>query len=357
VVGEHGYPEVPLLYGIPPGVYGYEARRYGDPRIWSSYRYPLHLIVRLRASTVYAASRHRVDRPFELYEREVSLAAVSEKPVDTEAQLARRPLPRLSFDAILEPTGPTAPTRRLRVVDNPKLPRSLEKLVWDDATAREAVVELYRSTGDVYLAANAMALGLLGRIRSRRLVPTRWAITAVDSIVGDYLASIVRHYRPVDRILVAHSEYLGNRFTILVAPGAYEIEMVEVWHPYTPWTRTAREPVVHVVAEKPTRRITEMDGGFMAARLAVLEQLARMRRSARVLVVREITREYYAPVGNWHIRETVRRALAGARSFDSLEEALSYVAALHPGLSGALRASDLARRLRSERRLDEYFTR
>jgi hypothetical protein len=28
-----------------------------------------------------------------------------------------------------------------------------------------------------------------------------------------------------------------------------------------------------------------------------------------VIIVREITPAYYAPVGNWHIRETVRRAV------------------------------------------------
>jgi hypothetical protein len=50
-----------------------------------------------------------------------------------------------------------------------------------------------------------------------------------------------------------------------------------------------------------------MDGGYEAARLAVLERLAAMGRRGTVAVVRRIGEGYYVSVGNWQIRETLRR--------------------------------------------------
>ena len=357
IIGEAGYPRVPILYGVPPGKYDAEARVYGDVKLWAAKRYTLTHILRLRSSTIYATTRVDVRNPFKLYEAEIALAAVSVKPVETEAKLRSLPVPRLSFDNIVEPSGPLAPAAYVRVEGDPKPPRRLEKLVWDDVDARTAVLELYRDTGDVYAAINALALGLLGRLRSRRLVPTRWAITAVDSIVGNELAKRVKDYKDLDKIMVYHAEYLGNRFTIILLPGGYGIEMVEAWHPYTVWTKGAKSIEYYSVRETVSGKPTEMDGGFMAARLAVLEHLNRIRRRALAIIVREVTRDYYAPVGNWHIRETVRRALASKPlMLNGLDEVEEAVTRLHPEARKALSYSTLYARARSQRRLDDFFT-
>ena len=361
IVGEAGYPSVPVLYAVPPGVRGDEARGYGDVKLWFSRRIPLQSIIRLRASMIYLSLRARIDKPEQLYEREISLAAVSLRPVDTEAVIEKRPIVRLRFDELLEPTGPTARARLVRVTGSPRLSRKLERLIWDDADAETAVLELYRAEGDVYTAMAALSMGLLGRRARRRLVPTRWAITAVDSMVGDHLAREVKMYeREPGEVLVAHYEYLGNRFTILVAPGPYEAEMIEVWQPRSLWAGGATTPVVHVVRENATGRLSEMDGGFMAARLAVLEWMVRSRVRGSVVILREITHEYYAPVGNWHIRESVRKAMEGVQRVPELQEALKLLPRLHPGLArhlaSILSRSRLLRKLSSQRRLTEYFT-
>jgi hypothetical protein len=52
---------------------------------------------------------------------------------------------------------------------------------------------------------------------------------------------------------------------------------------------------------------TTLDGGFEAARLAVLEKLLALGRRGSVAVVRWIGEGYYVSVGNWQIRETIRR--------------------------------------------------
>ncbi len=356
IVGESGYPRVRVLYGIPPGVYGDAAREYGDARLWFSRRYTLTKILRLRSSTVYALLEADVRDPFKLYERELSLAAVSAVPVDSEARLNRIPLLRLSFDDIVGTTGPSAPAENLTVSGTPRVPRKLENLVWDDAPAETSVVELYRSVGDVYVASAALSMGLLGRIKRRRLVPTRWAVTAVDSIVGNYLLRRVKGFSEVNDILLYHGEYLGNRFTVVLLPSPYRAEMIEVWHPYTVWTKDASSLEYYVVRETATGRISEMDGGYMAARLAVLEHLAHIRRQAAVLIVREVTRDYYAPVGSWLIRETVRKTLASKPvKLESIEQVIEELKRLHPSAEKLTAYSNLMRK-GGQRRLDEYFT-
>ncbi len=359
IVGERGYPRVPVLYGIPPGVSGSEARLYDDPERWARERRPLRSIVELRSSIVAGVDRFPVERPEKLYEAEISVAAVSEKPVDSEAILEKPPTPSLRFDGMLTPQGPTAPAREIKVESNPRLPRPLEKRIWDDARSTELMIELYREGVPVYTIISALSLGLLGRARSRRLVPTRWAISAVDQTLGDWMLHRVRVMDALGAYEVYHASYLGNRFTIILIPGGYEAEMIEVWHPLTPWTRTAAKPVVYTVTEAPSLRTSVMDGGYLAARLAVAEHLYHRRRQAAVLILREITRDYYAPVGNWHIRETVRRALSRGPvgRFSSLEEALQAAAgyAMAPEAREALTRSRLARRKRSQHRLDRYL--
>ncbi|MBI2142476.1 hypothetical protein HYU15_03240, partial [Candidatus Woesearchaeota archaeon] len=70
-------------------------------------------------------------------------------------------------------------------------------------------------------------------------------------------------------------------------------------------------------------------GGYYAARLPVLEQLARMKRQASVLVIRMITDEYLLPLGVWVCREAVRKAVAAKPiSFASKELMLKYADAL-----------------------------
>jgi hypothetical protein len=52
-----------------------------------------------------------------------------------------------------------------------------------------------------------------------------------------------------------------------------------------------------------------------------------MRRSGACLIWRDIGPEYWAPVGVWLIRETVREAMKlTPRQFDSLKHAIDYVA-------------------------------
>ncbi len=323
LVGEYGYPRVRVHYMIPPGERGDDAAYREAPGEWSRRREPLSRIIGLRSGMVSATIRARVQDPWRLYELEVSLAAASSRPVDSEAELARPPTPRLLFDGVSKPIGPSAPAVRVRVSSNPSIPRPVESAISDDDLASRMTVELYRRGVDVYTIQRMLSLGLLGRLRRRRLVPTRWAITAVDDMVSKYLRERLRGAREASRAEVYYGEYLGNRFLIVIKPGPGSFEWIEAWHPSGVWTRGAGGLIFWRLMEDPRGRATASDGGFSAARLPVLEHLASRGVVGDVVIIREILPSYYAPVGNWHIRETVRRALeSGPVAVDPLEDEL-----------------------------------
>ena len=354
VVGESGYPRVKVYYSIAPTMDEGEAAYREAPRDWAERGETLRRIIELRSSTVAAVVEARVAEPWRLYELEAAPAAVSRRPVEGEARLARPPTPQLRFDGVTKPLGPSAPALNLRVTGTPRLEAALEKTLWDDVKAFDAVARLYESGVDLYRIQRALSLGMLGRLRGRRLVPTRWAITAVDDMLASHLRRKLRSRPWISRVELYTWEYLGNRFTVILHPGPGAFEWVEVWHPRGLWTGSTSEPTVWRVHEDPRGRASAVDGGFSAARTAVLEVLASRGVRADVVILREITKDYYAPVGNWHIREAVRKALERPPERpESFKEAVaSAISRLKAGAQAAARASPVLRGARQARLTD-----
>ena len=323
LVGEYGYPKVNVILNIPPTA-EIPADEYEVPEKWWG-RKKLEDIIRLRSMLI--GSKFRVgikERDNKLLEA-AREAAISIKPVDAEAIFKRPPRFRLSFDGIIAPLGPSGDVKRVYIVGNPVVPRRVDQLMEDeDVRASDAIVELYRSGISVYQIERLLSLGLLGRKRDRRLVPTRWSITATDSVLADKLLKKVREYEEINEIRIYSSEYIGNHYEIIMVPGAWSFEMIEIWLPRTIWVK-AEKPYISVNYELHDGKWRKegVDGGYHAMRMPVLAYLFKERRQARVIAIREVSPSYYAPVGVWQVRESVRAALArGYEKKESLREAL-----------------------------------
>ena len=357
IVGEKGYPTVPVLYNVPPKVIGEEAKKFDNPSEWWG-RLSLADITKLRFSMVSSIIKAKVKDPWSLYEKEISLAAISSRPVASEAILAKKITPRLRFDGILAPIGPSAPAEKISISENPSIPRIVEKLIWDDVKAFSAIWTLYRGSLEFYDIVRALSLGLLGLKKSRRLVPTRWAITAVDSVISHKLLTMIKMYDQVNEFSVYTSEYLGNRFTIVLIPGEHTVEWIEAWHPLSAWAKGAKKVAYARLLENHRGMQEYMDGGYMAARHSLLEHLSEIRRKATAVIIREIKPEYYAPVGNWHIRMTVKNALAKGAILKTTnpKEILEIIKSLHPNLDIAKKSRLLKSILLGES-LERYIER
>ncbi len=326
-VGRIGYPYV---YAGPPVPPIHEDTSLFDlPELW--FGRSMDEIVGFRSMLV--RGKHRVHvREFEkagkIMDRTRELA-LSIGPVDVELALKKRPRRSLVLDDEVQPFGPSAPIQDLRVAAS-RWDHQIEKAYGDtDLRAAEAVTTLYDKGVLVSRIQRAFSVGAFGLKNQRRLVPTRWSITAVDSIVSKGLMDTVKACPEVNEYRVYESRYLDNRFEVLMMPGRWSYEAMEAWYPGTVWNPSGASVVLYSDWEGYEGRTTyaEIGGCYYAARLAVCELLARERRQATVAVLREAHPGYIMPVGVWQVRENVRNAMRQPPlKYNTLEEALQRVA-------------------------------
>jgi hypothetical protein len=263
--------------------------------------------------------------------------AIADRPVDVEIGLDGTPDLDLNVDdrGITSPTGPRASARDAELRENPHVPPRVKKTLEDDDwNATGAMTYLYDRGFDVYDVNTILSAGALGRSDQRRLVPTRWSITAVDDTVSAYLRGQLRNATSIDETEVWYNEYIGNRFWVILTPGQWEYELVEMKAPESVWNPDGSQYWVgsdHEGYQGRSEYVDETAGAFYAARLGVLEHLAERDRQATALILREVTPDYWAPTGVWVIRETVRNAFDGeCGRAESLHEAVDQLAETLP---------------------------
>jgi hypothetical protein len=342
-VGRSEYPQVStgLLSPVDPGA---DPADFATSEQWYRRGFGIDDVLRRRTGLLNATRSSSVDVSdvwdgFVGVQREV---AIADHPVDVEVGLTGSTELDLSFDDVQTPTGPRAQARNADLAENPHVPRPVEKtLADDDWQAEGAITYLYRRGFDVYDINTVLAAGALGRTSNRRLVPTRWSITAVDDTVGQYLRGSLRTASSVDEVQVWHNGYLGNDYWVLLAPGNWEFELLELKAPGSVWNPAA-DGEYYLAADSEgfdgrTTYVEETAGAYHAARLGVLDHLASIDRQASCLVIRHATERYWAPVGVWQIREGVRHAFEGEPAVaESFGAAVSRLATQLPVSTGDL---------------------
>jgi hypothetical protein len=280
-------------------------------------------IIALRSSLVRSEARMEVkgaEMPGKLLES-CQQMAMSSAPVGAEVAFLKPPKGKLQFDGVLSPSGLSAEMKRMEITTNPLIPRKVDQIVEDkDVLAADAVEELYSSGIDTGHISRLLSLGLLGK--KRKLVPTRWSITASDDMAGKALKDKVIDKPLISDFQLYSGEGLGNHFEILLLPRAYSFELIEIWTAGSLWA-----PEVWIGSDseglRDRKEYSSLAGGYYAARLAVLEHLALHGRQASALAVREVSKDYWAPLGVWVVRDAARKALSEVpKVFSALDEAI-----------------------------------
>jgi hypothetical protein len=315
-VGEYGYPVVRVAPLLPP-IEG-DTSYLDNPLKWKDIS--LEDVIRYRSMLVMGERRVNVKAKLE----DLQELALSVKPVDAEMVLKRKPVLRVipsDFSPIL---SPRAEVEKFKVVENPKVPSFVERLVDDELKARDAVISLYEKGFDEYYVIRLFSAGLLGI--DKRITPTRWSITAVEDILGNYLKREIVNFKPINSYEVYHGEFLGNRYTVLLMPKSYAFELLEVWLKGSLFGCDTPQVLRDYEFFEKKGYAEETSGAYYSARLSVLEYLRKRKRQARAVVFREITPDYYIPVGAWQIRLGVEKALENRIGvFDDLKSALNAV--------------------------------
>ncbi|MFX1282215.1 MAG: hypothetical protein ACFFB5_01110 [Promethearchaeota archaeon] len=330
-VGRFGYPKVRLG---PMAALNWENIQVVDePDIWQT-NMSLEDIVHLRAKLfrfmaepVQVTDVTSSTKILEITQEQIQ----SSSPVDLEVKFSKKPRLDLSFNRFTQPMGARVHIDSIHLASTPKVDHQVERIVSDsDLKAVSAVTELYRTEATVTQISRILSAGLLGETKNRRFVPTRWSITAVDDMTGNYLRRKIQDYPEIQDFMVFHNSYLDNDFWVLFIPGReWHFDYHETWKKKSAWNISGYTPGISTDTEGPNGRktyATNTVGGYYAARLAVQEKLVQMRRKAAVVAFREVGKGYAIPLGVWQVRENMRKAVNNPyQCFNDLHQALRFI--------------------------------
>ncbi len=312
LVSSYGYPKVALGVLLSDSDKTLEE----DSSVWVNMS--LQEIISNRLSLINARRLFSVSVPRynnRIYEN-ILEATLSIKSVDVEANLSKFRLSR-EFSKNLPFYGISGVLKKFRVVDNAKIPNYIDSIINDNIKAEEGILELYSKGLSDYYISRLLSLGVLGTKTNRKLVPSRWSITATHELISRYLEKHLKDRPSIGNYYVFHTYIHGNEFYVLLLPGNLRSELLEALMPGSAYNLRYENPIIGIDDES---------GGKYAARLSILEYLKSMRRKADGIVFRVVTKDYQLPLGVWVVREGVRRAFYGdLQKFSEINEALRYI--------------------------------
>lgn len=242
-------------------------------------------------------------------------------PVFTTFNLEKPINYSLDFNKFTQPIGPKGKLKSFTIEDTPKIDHKVEYYTSDtDLKAKDGIINLYDYGLSVTRVNRILSAGILGVKGKRRLVPTRWSITATDDQIGKFLIEKVKSFPEIDDFRVYTSSYLDNHFITFMTPNLWSYEFLEGWGESTLTgdfeTYKGR-----------TNYASNSAGGYYASRIAILEYLKSIKRQAEVHCWRYIGSGYYIPLGVWQVRENVRNSFKNYKSFDNKNDLFKYISA------------------------------
>lgn len=349
-VGKSGYPHV--FAGVLSAEHVDDD--HDNPKRWAKEGYSIQSIVGLRSSLINSRFKTSVRSFSDRLSSVTKEVAMAKAPVDMDISLDRKPHFTLSLSEDVAPFGPSVGLKSAKITENVKVLPAVEKAVGaDDLRATSAITELYRKNVDEHSLTKLLSAGTLGVKTERKLVPTRWSITAVDDTLGKSMIAKVKEY-PVHEYAVLSGSFLGNYYFVFLFPEVWGYELFESY------VMSNAVMTDHEGYAGRKDYASETVGGYYAARLALLEYLSREKRQASCLMLRFITDEYTVPLGVWVVRTAARNSFAEkGQRFTSAGEMIDYgkkmiMQRFGRDITPLLSRSVLLRERRIQKRLDAF---
>ncbi|MBM3896279.1 MAG: hypothetical protein FJ360_00815 [Thaumarchaeota archaeon] len=308
-VGSYNYPKVFVGPMVPP-IHG-DTSLLDIPEKWSGKT--LEEIVNFRLNLIRGIKKMSVADPQGRYIEDLQEVAMSSRPIESDIEFHRNTIPVTSIDGESAPFGPIGEIKNSKFSSSSS-DRFIQKAYYDrDLKAEDAVLTLYNSGIEISKIQKCFSIGMFGK--KRKLVPTRWSITATDNIISKSLVSETLDFSLIDSCQVFCFEHIDNLYSVIVFPHRWMFEMQEAWHDGDTVGFGADFEDARGIDHSPA-----IAGAYFAAKLAVAEYFIKNQIQGAVLVLREIRPEYAVPVGVWQVREGVRATMKQkpyvASSFD-----------------------------------------
>ena len=337
---------------------------YDDERYWADNDFQINDVVKIRESLLNSRFQSKVNdsksnKKFIQIAQEI---AVASKPVDIEIELKNKLNIENKKDRVITPHGMHAGLKKAKITNNVRIHRRVEKVMNDEIKASEGIKYLYKKNFDEYVLSKILSVGVLGLRTGKKLVPTRWSITATDDTIGKQLLEKVKDYKWIENYELFFGEFMGNQYLVLLFPNVFSYELFELYLPGSSWNPSEEIKAATDFESYFGRKnyASNTSGGYYAARLPILEYLNNIKRQASVLAIRIETPSYWASLGVWIVRESVRKALKRKMEFLSREDLIEGVRKIGKikfnfDCSQILKKSKILNEVLTQKRLVNWF--
>ncbi|MBS3090958.1 hypothetical protein J4217_00740 [Candidatus Pacearchaeota archaeon] len=318
-VGRWNYPNV--YTGIlSPQEHG-DTGFMSNPEEWHKRKMQIPEILELRNKLIYGRKQGNIKRLNDKFSNVMKEVAMTHKSVATEFKLKKPIKQHEEHDAKTPLIAHTGEVEKVRLQENPSIKPRVDYLVNDvDMKSVNAMIELNKSGIETSNIIKLLSAGLLGLRKNRKLVPTKWAITATDDALSKEKLERIRYYSEIKEISVFSAEYLGNHYEFLLLPEKWSFEVIEislknigVWKDYETFF--------------PRKKYADsVTGAYYVNRLALCEYFDKIKRQGQCVVFRQVGEEYTAPLGVGILRQVSREAFSRqGRTFGTIKEALDDI--------------------------------
>ncbi len=316
-IGRANYPKVfagPMLAQEP------ESFVYDAPEQWLG-QYTKQEIIGFRLQLLRGMQLVDVKNAAGRFSQQLQDIALSKQSLYAHAEFEK--VPRgVTFSEDHQPFGPSAALKTIET-EQGKWQHDLEKAYYDtDLLASRAVIELAQKEVPFTNIQKALSVGSFGKEQNRKLVPTRWSITAADDILGKHAMTDVRQNEPINEFRVYESQGLHNYYAVLLTPTQWQYEAIEAFNQVMgngTFTFSDHERYFG------RKEYSGMGGCYYAQRQVIAEQLKQQQEQAGAFVFREVTKGY-TPTGVWVCRELTREAMKQEpKTFSTMADAMHYV--------------------------------
>ncbi|MFB6246205.1 MAG: hypothetical protein ABEI74_01270 [Candidatus Pacearchaeota archaeon] len=341
-----------------------QAWKYDAEKYWAENNYDIKSVLNYRNSLLNSrfkakATDARMNRKFLDIAKEVAIAS---NPVDMEVELNQRVRRDMTKDKVVNPIGLGASLKNIQLQSNVKVNRSVDKVLNDDIKASEGMSILYKKNLDEYALNKILSVGVMGSKKDRKLVPTRWSITATDDMIGKQILNRVRDYKEIEDFQLFFGEFMGNQYLVMMFPDVWSYELFELYlsNSNMQGSGEINASTDHEYFHGRSRYAFNTSGGYYAARLPILKYLDSIKRQASVVAIRIETPSYWAALGVWVVRESVKKAFENGKKFESKEELLNSAvqigkAKFNFDCSSILKRSKVLNNVKKQKRLAEWF--
>ncbi|MGY5855407.1 MAG: hypothetical protein RTS72_02320 [Candidatus Thorarchaeota archaeon] len=256
--------------------------------------------------------------------------ALSVSPIAIEVEVANLPPRGLYQLGGQLPASSPVKISSLEMMSDPEISRVAKQITELDIPASEAAWKLLDYDYSLDQVARLMSVGLLGRLDSRRFVPTRGAYKAViDAYISRSLIELADK-SVTSTFRIGMAEFHGENFTVLIQPGEPKVDYFRIERSQQGFERdVSLEGVKNITLDPKTSVFADH------ARFSAYEDLVRQRESAYVTIFHYARSNTNNVLGPWLVRAGVNAALESDQMIlDTKENAITVLESLlTPGIS------------------------